>query len=384
MEKQKYIEMNNFIPVNEPLISDESKKYVNIALDTGWISSAGVFVDKFEKDFAKFLGIKYAIAVSSGTAALHVALLAAGLGNNDEVIVPAFTMAATWLAVLYVGAKPIFIDCESDTFNINPTLIEEKITKRTKAIIPVHVYGHSADMDPILKLARKHKLIVIEDAAEAHGATYKGKLCGSMGSISCFSFYGNKIITTGEGGMVVTNNQNLAKRARRFKDLCHSERKRFIHDDIGYNYRITNLQAALGCGELRKINMYIERKINMAKAYKIGLSDIPGITTPIIKNYAKCVYWMYAILIDKDEFGINKGLLRVKLLEKGVDTRDFFYSPWQQPVLKKYLGANESFPVTEDICKKGLYLPSGLALTNQQIEKVIKSIREIYMENHNN
>ncbi|MFH1584010.1 MAG: DegT/DnrJ/EryC1/StrS aminotransferase family protein, partial [Actinomycetota bacterium] len=290
MEKQKYIEMNNFIPVNEPLISDESKKYVNIALDTGWISSAGVFVDKFEKDFAKFLGIKYAIAVSSGTAALHVALLAAGLGKNDEVIVPAFTMAATWLAVLYVGAKPIFIDCESDTFNINPTLIEEKITKRTKAIIPVHVYGHSADMDPILKIARKHKLIVIEDAAEAHGATYKGKFCGSMGSISCFSFYGNKIITTGEGGMVVTNNQNLAKRARRFKDLCHSERKRFIHDDIGYNYRITNLQAALGCGELRKINMYIERKINMAKAYKIGLSDIPGITTPIIKNYAKCVY----------------------------------------------------------------------------------------------
>lgn len=375
--------MFSIIPVNQPLISKEAKKNVNSALNTGWISSSGDFVNKFETKFSKFIGVKYGIAVSSGTAALHVALLAVGIGKGDEVVVPAFTMAATWLAILYVGAIPVFVDCEPETYNIDPNLIERVITKKTKAIIPVHIYGHSADMDPILQIARKHKLIVIEDAAEAHGGTYKGRMCGSMSDISCFSFYGNKIITTGEGGMVLTNNKKYADAVRRFKDLCHSPKKRFIHDGIGYNYRMTNLQAALGVGELENIDKYLRLKLQMADFYRRGLQNIDGIKLPVTKPGVKNVYWMYAILIDESKFGIDKDQLRQRLFEKGIDTRDFFYSPKDQPILKKYVSNKENFPITQKISKYGLYLPSGLALTKVQQKKVINMILEIKKTLHN-
>lgn len=365
--------MPNFIPVNEPPLSIEAKRNVIECLDTGWISSAGKFVDQFEREFSQYLGVKYGVAVSNGTAALHVALLSLGIGPGDEVIVPAFTMAATWLAVLYVGAKPVFVDSELDTYNIDPSLITQKITKRTKAIIPVHIYGHPVDMDPILKIAKKHKLWIIEDAAEAHGAEYKGRKCGSMGHINCFSFYGNKIITTGEGGMIVTNDTKLAEKARKFKDLHHSA-KRFIHDGIGYNYRLTNLQAALGCGELKNIKKYIAKKIRMAGLYSQLLKNVPGITTPSTKPYAKNVFWMYAILVDEKKFGLTRDELRVKLKEQGIDTRDFFYSPHTQPVLRPYLRPSDKFPVTEHISRHGLYLPSGLALTDNQVRYVARAL----------
>jgi len=369
--------MNNFIPVNEPLISKEAKKNVNDALNTGWISSSGKYVEEFENKFSKFIGMKYGVAVANGTAALHVALLAAGVGKGDEVIVPAFTMAATWLAVLYVGAVPVFVDCEEDTFNINTSLIEGVITSKTKAIIPVHIYGHSADMDPIIDIAKKHKIMVVEDAAEAHGGTYNGNLCGSMGDISCFSFYGNKIITTGEGGMILTNNKNYADEARRYKDLCHSVKKRFIHDGVGYNYRMTNLQAALGVGELDNIDRYLAVKKRMAEIYQKGLQDVQGIRLPATKPNVSNVYWMYAILVDKNKFGMDKDRLRQKLLEKKIDTRDFFYSPKDHPVLKKYIKKGDNFPITEKISKEGLYLPSGLALTEEQQHRVIDAIKDI-------
>lgn len=369
--------MNDFIPVNQPLISQESKRNVNKALDAGWISSSGGFVNKFEEEFSKYIGAKYGVAVSSGTAALHVALLAAGIGQGDEVIVPAFTMAATWLAVLYVGAVPVFVDCEPETFNIDPLLIEEKVTRKTKAIIPVHIYGHSADMDPILKVARKHKLVVIEDAAEAHGGVYKGRKCGSMGDISCFSFYGNKIITTGEGGMVLTNNKKYADSARRYKDLCHSPNKRFIHDGVGFNYRMTNLQAALGVGELKNINKYLSFKKKMAAAYNDGLRGVKGLRLPVTKDKVKNVYWMYAVLVDETKLGISKDKLREALFKKGIDTRDFFYSPSMQPVLKKYIKSGELFPVTDRISREGLYLPSGMALTKKQQKQVVGAIKTL-------
>ncbi len=365
---------NKFIPVNEPVISKEAIRNVNHALKTAWVSSAGEFVDKFENDFAKYLGVKYAVSVSSGTAALHVALLSLGIGPGDEVIVPAFTMAATWLAILYVRAVPVFVDCELDTYNIDVNLIEKKITKRTKAIIPVHIYGHSVDMDPIIKIARKYKLFVIEDAAEAHGALYKGKKCGSMGNVNCFSFYGNKIITTGEGGMVVTNNKKLAERARRFKDLCHTKKRRFIHDDVGFNYRLTNLQAALGCGELLHIDEYIQRKIQVAKLYEDYLKEVPGIKLPVTRENVKNVFWMYAVLIDEKLFGIDKDHLRTKLTEKEIDTRDFFYPPNVHPILGQWLSQKDKFPNCEYISKRGLYLPSGLAITNDQISCVAEAI----------
>lgn len=371
--------MNNFIPVNEPIISEESKRNILEAIESGWISSAGKFVNLFEEQFASYLGVKHAIAVCNGTAALHTALLSLNIGIGDEVIVPAFTMAATWLAVLYTGATPVFVDCEMDTYNIDPHLIKSKISSRTKAILPVHIYGHPADMDPILDIAQKNNLVVIEDAAEAHGAEYKGQKCGSIGDINCFSFYGNKIITTGEGGMVVTNNDSLAYQARKFKDLYHSDKKRFIHEKIGFNYRMTNLQAALGCGELKHIDEYVEKKIKMANMYNKLLKKVPGVITPVEKFNNKCVYWMYGIRVDQTKFGMDKDQLRESLKGMGIDTRDFFYPPTQQPVLFSYLD-KEKFFNTELISKTGLYLPSGLAITQKQISRVCNVICNLVKE----
>ncbi|MEI8232340.1 MAG: DegT/DnrJ/EryC1/StrS family aminotransferase [bacterium] len=365
------------IPVNSPVITDESKKLVAKALDEGWISSAGPYIEQFEKDFAEYLGVKHAISVNTGTAALHIALLASGIGAGDEVIVPAFTMAASWMAVIYTGATPVFVDVEPDIYTINPKLIEQAITPKTKAIMPVHIYGHPADMDPILAIAQKHQLKVIEDAAEAHGATYKGRLTGTIGDINAFSFYANKIITTGEGGMCTTDSDEMAEIARRMKDLAHSKAKRFIHDALGYNYRLTSMQAALGSGQLLHIKDFLSTKAHMADLYGQGLSGIPGLTLPVTRDWATHVYWMYAILVDEKEFGMKKDEFRAKLLAKGIDTRDFFYAPNTQPALTdKGLGLR-SYPVTERSARDGCYLPSGLAITDDQINSVCETIRSI-------
>jgi len=364
------------VPVNEPVIAPEAKRAVLEALDTGWISSAGPAIEKFEKEFARFIGVKHGIAVSNGTAALHVAIAALGIGPGDEVIVPDFTMIASVVAVLYTGAIPIFVDIERETFAVDPEKIEKAITKKTKAIMPVHLFGHSANMDPILAIAKKHRLAVIEDAAEAHGATYHGKKCGSMGEVGCFSFYANKIITTGEGGMVVTDDDALADRVRRLRDLAHSPEKRFIHTEVGFNYRLTNLQAALGVGQMARIDEYIAKKEWMGRRYGEELSDIRGLRLPITKEYATNVYWMYGVLVEEN-FGMTKNELRAKLKEQGVDTRDFFYPCHSQPLLKGHPQATMHFPVTEDVAARGFYLPSGLALTEEQIRYVSVALHTI-------
>lgn len=366
-----------FIPVNQPLISKQAKKNIKHAMDSGWLSSAGPYVKKFEESFAKYLGVKYAVAVCNGTAALHIALLSLGIGKNDEVIVPAFTMASAWLAVIYTGAKPVFVDCNLNDYNIDVTKIEKKITKRTKAILPVHIYGQACAMDEIGAIVRRHKLFVIEDAAEAHGAEYKNKKCGSLGDIGCFSFYANKIITTGEGGMVVTNDKKIYHKATKFRDLYHSEKTRFIHEKIGYNYRMTNLQAAVGCGELENIEFYLKKKQRLAELYYKGLKNISGITTPFTHEYNKNVYWMYGIVIDEKKYGLNRDRLKNKLKKQGIDTRDFFYAPHDQPILKKYLN-RKRFANSEFLSRHGLYLPSGLAITDHQIKYVINAIKKIY------
>jgi perosamine synthetase len=365
------------IPVNAPIITPESKQLVAQALAEGWISSAGPYVENFEHEFAKYLGVKHAITVNTGTAALHIALIASGIGVGDEVIVPAFTMAASWMAVMYTGAKPIFVDVDSEIYTIDPGLIEAAITERTKAIMPVHIYGHPADLDPIMAIAKKHHLLVIEDAAEAHGATYKGRLVGGIGDINAFSFYANKIITTGEGGMVTTDSDELASVARRMKDLAHSTKKRFIHDALGYNYRLTSLQAALGSGQLMHVDDFLATKRHMASLYQKGLAAVPGITLPVTRDWATHVYWMYAVLIDATKFGMNKDEFRAKLLDKGVDTRDFFYAPATQPALTNVGLGGGDFPVTEKIAATGCYLPSGLAATDDQINTVCATIKSI-------
>jgi len=362
--------------VNEPLISVEAKKNVKEALETGWLSSAGPFVKSFEEEFAKYTGVKHAVSVTSGTAALHLAVLSLGIGKGDEVIVPAFTMASPWFAVLYVGATPVFVDCELETYNIDPLKIEEKITPRTKAIMPVHIYGHMCDMDPIMKIAEGHNLFVIEDAAEAPGGEYNGKKSGSIGDAGCFSFYANKIITTGEGGMLTTNSDRVAQEARKYKTLYLGKGKRFVHAKIGYNYRMGNLQASVGLGELQNIEKYVKTKQWMADFYNKGLGDINGLKLPTTKGNVRNVYWMYGLVVDEKTLGISKEKIREKLDEKGVDTREFFYPPEDQPIFVDLL-KGETFPNAKHLSQNGFYIPSGLAMTQEQIKYVIKSIREV-------
>lgn len=364
------------IPVNEPLIAKNAEKYVTDCIKTGWISSAGEYIQKFEQSFADFLGVKYATTTTNGTASLHLALAALGIKKGDEVIIPNLTIISCALAVIYTGATPVLVDVEEESGNIDPTKIEGKITKRTKAIMVVHLYGHPVDMNPILSLAKKYKLTVIEDAAEAHGAEYKDKKIGGIGDIGCFSFYANKIVTTGEGGMVVTNNQKLYEKAKLLKDLAHSPKRRFIHEEIGFNYRMTNLQAALGLAQLEEVKKYIEKKRWIASVYNKELSKIPNIEIPHEYPWAKSVYWMYA-LKTKKESPTTKNKLRKRLSTLGVDTRDFFYPLHQQPALRRLgLFKGERYPISTDLSTRGFYIPSGLALTERQIQTVINAIRK--------
>ena len=368
------------IPVNAPVLYKEAEEYVLDCIKSGWISSAGSYITRFETDFAKYMGVRFATTTTNGTTALHLAVVSLGIGQGDEVIMPDLTIISCPLAVMYAGATPVFVDVDPVTFTIDPRLIEAKITKRTKAIMVVHLYGHPADMDPIMRIARKHHLRVIEDAAEAHGARYKGTLVGSIGDVGTFSFYANKIVTTGEGGMVVTNSSRFAKRARLLKDLAHSPKKRFWHEVVGFNYRITNIQAALGVAELMHIKESIAKKQWMAREYGKKLRSIPYLTLPQQMPWAINVYWMYALILNSSA-PITKNELRKRLKEHGVDTRDFFYPLHTQPILKKYVRKNERYPVSDFASRQGFYVPSGLAITKKQIHKVATALREILTDN---
>lgn len=365
------------IPVCEPLLGGKELEYVTDCLKTNWISSQGKYVREFEDRFANYCGCKYGISTTNGTTALHLALASLGIGAGDEVIIPVFTMVAPVFATVYTGAKPVLVDSEPETWNIDVAKIEEKITPRTKAIMPVHIYGHPCDMDSIMKLAQKHNLLVIEDAAEAHGAEYKRKKAGSFGHVNCFSFYANKIITTGEGGMLVTNNDDVADKAKRLKDQAFSKERRFLHTDLGFNYRMTNIQAAIGLGQFEQIDQFVEARRRNAYLYNSRLKDIPGVMLPPEKEWAKNVYWMYCIMIE-DSFGISRDELMKKLGENGIQTRTFFIPMHQQPAfLNMELFKGERYPVAEDLSRKGLYLPSGSGLTEEQIKQVCDAVSEI-------
>lgn len=376
-KKKRSTSKNKFIPVCEPVIGKREARYVLDCLRTGWISSQGRYAEEFAPRFAEYCGVRYGILTSNGTTALHLALAALGVGPGDEVIIPAFTMIATAFAVVYTGAKPVLVDSEPETWNIDVTQIERKITSKTKVILPVHIYGHPCDMDPIRRLAKKHHLWVVEDAAEAHGAEYKGRRCGSLGDMGCFSFYANKIITMGEGGAVVTNNQRLAERLNLLHDLAHSPKKRFSHIAVGFNYRLTNLQAAIGLAQLEQIAKFVEARRRNAAFYNRYLAGVKGLWRPAEKDWARNVYWMYGITIGK-EFGMSRDDLMAALAKQGIGTRAFFTPMHQQPVFKK-LGwfKNEHYPVAERLGREGLYLPSGSGLTRSQIEVVCRVISDL-------
>ncbi len=365
------------ILVNEPIFTGNEKKYLNQCLDEGWISSEGPFVREFEGKFSAYLGLRHGVAVCNGTAALETAMAAAGIGEGDEVIMPTFTIISCALGIIRCGAKPVLVDAEPETWNMDTGQIEPNITKKTKAIMVVHTYGHPVDMDPVMALADKYHLKVIEDAAEVHGAEYKDKKAGSIGHAGCFSFYANKIVTSGEGGMVVTNDENIAERARAYRNLCFQPGKRFYHTELGYNFRMTNLQAAVALAQLEQIDKHIRLKRRMAAAYHEQLVDIGSIKLPVEKDWAKNVYWMYGIEL-KDDASMNNKELATRLKEKGVDSRPFFLGMHEQPVFHKMgLFKNENYPVAERLARRGLYLPSGLALKDEQIDIVSEALHDI-------
>ena len=368
------------IPVNEPLFDGNEKKYLNQCIDDGWISSEGPFVKEFEEKFSSYLGSRYGIAVCNGTVALETALFAAGITKGDEVIMPTFTIISCAAAALRLGAKPVLVDSEPDTWNMDVAQIEGKITDRTKAIMPVHIYGHPVDMDPVMELAEEYDLKVIEDAAEVHGALYKGKMAGAIGDVGSFSFYANKIITTGEGGMVVTDDEETAERARGYRNLCFRPGRRFYHTELGENFRMTNLQAAVGVAQLEQIDRFVEIKRKNAQRYSEGLGGLKGIKTPVEKEWAKNVYWMYAIELS-EELGITAEQMAERLAKKGIGTRPFFLGLHEQPVFHRmglYIG--QHYPVAERIARQGLYLPSGHTLTEEQIGYVCGAVKTVVEE----
>lgn len=374
------------IPVNEPLLNGNEKKYLNECVDTGWISSEGPFVRRFEEAMATAVKRKHGIAVCNGTAALETAIAALELKPGDEVIMPTFTIISCAAAILRNGCLPVLVDSDPVTWNMDVKQVEAKIkeevevkgNRRLKAIMVVHTYGLPVDMDPILTAARRYGLKIVEDAAEMHGQTYQGRPCGSFGDVSTFSFYPNKHITTGEGGMVLTDNDHLAERCRSLRNLCFQPKKRFVHEDLGYNFRMTNIQAALGLAQLERLEEFVGRKRTMGKRYTELLSPVKGIELmPAKTRYADNIYWVFGILL-KDEVPFDAEEAMLRLGRMGIGTRPFFWPMHEQPVFqKKALFRNERHPVAERLARRGFYVPSGMALTEENIVKVAEAVTKL-------
>jgi perosamine synthetase len=361
------------IPVNEPALGERELEYVSECIRSGWISSAGKYITAFEEAWAAYCGRRYGVAVANGTVALQLAVCLLDLEPGDEVIMPTFTIVSCALPVVLAGGVPVLVDSDPNTWTLDTEQVRAKVTPKTKAIMPVHIYGHPADMDPLLDLG----VPIIEDAAEAHGAEYRGRRCGSFGLASCFSFYANKLVTTGEGGMLLTDDPEVAERARRLRNLGFQPNQRFIHYEVGYNFRLTNMQAALGLAQLERMDQIVARKRWLGQAYTQRLGDIPGLQLPTEADWARSVYWMYGLVLDPDQTGLDARAFAERLAQRGVETRPFFLGMHEQPVFQgKGLFQGERYPVAERLARQGLYLPSGLGLTECQLEEVCQAVRD--------
>lgn len=371
----------SFIPVNEPLLNGNEKKYLNDCIDSGWISSEGPYVTKFEEQFAAKMDRRHGVAVCNGSVAIEVAILALGIGKGDEVIMPTFTIISCAAAIIRAGAKPVLVDADPLTWNMDVTQIEAKINKHTRAIMVVHIYGLPVDMDPVLKVAEKYGLKIIEDAAEVHGQTYKGKPCGGFGEISTFSFYANKNITTGEGGMILTDDEKIAEKCRSLRNLCFMPGKRFIHYELGFNFRMTNFQGAVGLAQLERLDEFVQRKRKMGAKYDSLLQGIEQITLPLANTvYAENIYWVYGIMLNPG-FGLDAENVMARLGKELIGTRPFFWNMHEQPVFNEMgLFLNEKYPVAENMARMGFYLPSGIALTDKQIETVADKVIHVLQQ----
>ena len=378
------------IPVNEPDLSGNEKKYLVECIETGWISSEGPFIKRLEDGIAARVGRKHGVAVCNGTVALDVAIAALGIGAGDEVILPSFTIISCAAAIVRAGAVPVVVDSDPATWNMNVDQVADCITPRTRAIMAVHIYGLPVDMDPLLDLAEKHGLYVIEDAAEVLGQTYRSqraksrtpagsaeKACGSFGNISTFSFYPNKHVTTGEGGMVLTDDDQLAERCRNLRNLCFGKKQRFVHEDLGWNFRMSNLQAAVGVAQLERLDSTIARKREIGRRYNEGLTGLPCRLPLASCSFAENIYWIYGLVLN-DELSFNAEEAMAHLGKLGVGTRPFFYPMHTQPVFQKMgLFDGVTCPVAERLAARGFYIPSGLGLKNEQIDTVIDAVRSV-------
>ena len=360
------------IPVAEPLLDGRELEYVTDCVQSGWISSLGKYVRDFEENFAAYCGVQFGVATFNGTVALHLLMASLNLGPGDEVIMPSLTYVATANAVQYTGATPIFVDSERETWNIDPTAVVEAINPRTKAIIAVHLYGHPADMDPLQAVANEYQVVLIEDAAEAHGARYKGRRVGGLSDAAIFSFYGNKIITTGEGGVIVTNNRAWAERAFFLENQGRYPDNPYWHSEVAYNYRMTNIQAAIGLAQLERIEEMITIRRRNAAHYSRRLADLPGLSLPPNMAWAENVYWMYSVLVE-DEFGLERDEVRTRLWAAGIETRPFFYPVHALPMYN----TGQSLPVAEELGRRGINLPSGATLTPEQIDLVCDTLASL-------
>lgn len=360
-----------FLPVEMPALAGNEKAYVMDCLDSTWTSSTGKYVDRFQRAFAEFCGVRHAVTCSNGTVALHVALAALGIGPGDEVLVPTLTFVATANAVTYCGAIPVFVDAEPDTWNVDPSLVPAKITPRTKAIIVVHLFGHPVDMDPVTAVARKHGLAVVEDAAQAHGAEYKGRRVGSLGDVATFSLYGNKIITTGEGGAVVTDNAALAGRVRQLVGQGMDPSRRYWFPIVGYNYRMTNVTAAIGLAQPEKASWHLERRIEVARAYLDRLGPLPHLHLPVEKPWARNVYWMFSVIL-RDHVQVSRDDVMTAMATRGIETRPFFPPMHVLPPYQS-AAAGQHFPVAERLASRGLTLPTWAGLEPADVEYVCEA-----------
>ena len=368
-------ENDPFIPMAVPVLDGNEQRYVTEAIESGWISSQGQFVTDFEAGFARYCGASHGVAVTSGTTALHLALAALGIGTGDEVIIPAVTHVAVANMVALTGARPVLVDVDPTYWTLDPTSLDAAITSRTKAVVVVHLYGHPVEMEPVLKIADRHGLTVIEDAAEAHGAEYRSARAGSLGHVACFSFYANKIITTGEGGMIVTSDRTVAEKARKLRSQADEPgpTRRFWHAEMGYNYRMTNLQAAVGLAQLERLDEFIVKHRRTAELYRDGLASVTGLTLQGEEPWAKNVYWMYSILINPDS-GKSPDSVSSHLRSRGIDSRPFFVPIHRQGSYESQY-ASESYPVAERVAESGLNLPSGNELTDADVARVIEAIK---------
>lgn len=380
----------NMIPLCVPEIRGNEWKYIKECLDTNWVSSVGKFVDSFERSVADYVGVRHAVACINGTAALHIALLVAGVGPDDEILMPALSFVAPANAIRYVGGWPVFIDVEPDTWQMDPNktvefleqeceerqgkLINRKTGRSVKGIMPVHILGHPVDMDPIMEVAKRFGLKVIEDATESLGATYKGRKVGILGDIGCFSFNGNKIITTGGGGMIVTNNKALADKARYLTTQAKDDELEYIHNEVGYNYRLSNIPAAMGLAQMERLDEYVAAKRSIAKHYSEGLQGLPGITLPVNAEWAESVFWLYTILVDEEKYGMSSRQLLNKLKQRGIQSRPFWHPLHSlKPFSNCYAHEIE---VADRLYRDGLSLPSSIGIKPKDLDRVVASIRE--------